>query len=157
MNNIAAFSRLAGLAALSPTGAVIGGLIDERMHLGFTAWRGACRASGVSLASLFHFTLELLPNAVIGALSGALLVQLLAIILRARHAHACLAAHLGCAIVMPLGLLWCAFALPVPLMLGGEIAFSVAAAALLQGAWLRNVHGANSPCVVLRTPAVPHA
>jgi hypothetical protein len=131
-------ARLAGLAAISPVGALIGGLVDERVHLGFTNWRSACRASGLSFASLFKFTLELLPNAIVGALLGGLLVQLLAFSLRPRHTEACLAAHLGCAVVMPLGLLLCALALPIPLMLITEVALAVAAAYLMQALWKRH-------------------
>ena len=88
MGKISAQAHLAGLAAISPASAAVGALIDERLHLGFTNWRSACRASGISFASLFHFTLELLPNAVIGGLLGALLVQLLAFSLRHRRHHA---------------------------------------------------------------------
>jgi len=132
--------RLAALAAVSPAGALIGGMLDERDHLGFTNWRSACRSSGISLASLANFTLELLPTAVIGALSGALLVQALAFALRHDPARAgqCLAAHLGCALAMPFGLLLCALALPVSLMLLVEIALAVLAALLLQRSWKRH-------------------
>lgn len=133
MGNISRSVRLAGLAAIAPASAVVGGLIDERRHLGFTNWRSACRASGISFASLFHFTLELLPNAVIGALLGALLVQALAFSLRHQpgRADACLAAHLGCAVAMPLGLLLCALALPMPLMFIAEVALAVTAASVI--------------------------
>src|SRR5829696_891245 len=115
--------RLVGLAAISPAGAVIGGFIDERTHLGFTNWRAACRASGISWVSLLHFTLELLPTAIVGALSGGLIVLAIGFFTRhrSRGPAACLAAHLGCVIVMPLGLLLCAIAMPVPAMLSTEI------------------------------------
>lgn len=140
MGTTSRVARLAGLAAISPASAVIGGLIDERVHLGFTNWRSACRSSGISFTSLFNFTLELLPTAVIGALLGGLLVQLLAFAMRhhPRRAESCLVAHLGCAIAMPLGLLLCALALPVPLMLIAEIALAAAAASLLQTLRSRN-------------------
>jgi hypothetical protein len=139
MGNILRSARLAGLAAIAPASAVLGGLIDERHHLGFTNWRSACRASGISLSSLFHFTLELLPNAVLGALSGALLVQLLAFSLRQRPggADTCLAAHLGCAVAMPIGLLLCALALPMPLMFVAEVSLAVAAATGMLALWDR--------------------
>lgn len=128
------FLRLAGFAAMSPACAVVGGIIDERAHLGFTNWRSACRASGIAPASLLHFTLELLPTAVIGALFGGLLVQALAFAIRNRPrlADTCLSAHFGCAIAMPLGLVLCALALPVPLMLTMELAIAVTAAYSLQ-------------------------
>jgi hypothetical protein len=58
-------------------------MIDERTHLGFTNWRSACRASGLSIESLTFFTFELLPTAVVGALVGALLV--LAVAIQSRH------------------------------------------------------------------------
>jgi hypothetical protein len=149
MGTTSRLARLAGLAAISPAGGLIGGLFDERTHLGFTNWRGACRASGISFASLFHFTLELLPYAVIGALLGALFVQVLAFSARhrPRRVDACLAAHLGCAVAMPLGLLLCALALPVPLMLLAEIALTVLAASGVLALWTR-----NSPA---RIPAHP--
>jgi hypothetical protein len=127
------FSRLVGLAGISPAFAVVGGMIDERAHLGFTNWRSACRASGISLQSLTYFTLELLPTAVVGALLGGVLVLLGAFFSRhARGSADCLAAHAGCAIAMPLGLLLCAMAMPVPLMLAAEVALAGAAAALLR-------------------------
>lgn len=80
-----------------------------------------------------HFTLELLPLAVIGALCGGLILQLLA--LRFRHepqgAASCLAVHLGCVLTMPIGLLLCALAWPVPVMLLADVALAIAAASLL--------------------------
>jgi hypothetical protein len=132
-------ARLAVLAAIPSTSAVIGGLIDERVRLGFTNWRAACRASGISFVSLLRFTLELLPTAIIGALLGGLLVQLLAFAMRHRRSDAdlCLSAHLGCAIAMPLGLLLCAFAMPVPLMLAAETALGAAAALGVLAFWKR--------------------
>jgi hypothetical protein len=126
--------RLAGLAGISPACAVVGGVIDERSHLGFTNWRSACRSAGFSIQSVTNFTLELLPTAVIGALLGGLLV--LAHAYRSRHGRGhvenCLAAHAGCAVAMPLGLILCALAFPIPLMLAAEIALAVAAACVIQ-------------------------
>src|SRR4051794_34772857 len=58
----ARLTAVAAMAALSPTGAVIGGAIDEHMRLGFTIWQGACRAAGFSLPSVISFTFQLLPN-----------------------------------------------------------------------------------------------
>jgi hypothetical protein len=134
------FSRLAGLGAVSPACAVVGGMVDERTHLGFTNWRSACRASGLSIESLTFFTFELLPTAIIGALAGLLLVLVSAI--RSRHrqdyAETCLAAHAGCAIAMPVGLTLCAMAMPIPLMLMAEVALGVAAAYFLQTPGPRN-------------------
>ena len=137
MGNISRSVRLAVLAAIAPGSAWIGGSIDERHHLGFTTWRSACRASGISVASLFHFTLELLPNAVIGALSGAFVVQALAFSLRHKPGgiNICFAAHFGCAAAMPLGLLLCALAMPMPLTLIAEVALAVAAASGILALW----------------------
>jgi hypothetical protein len=127
-------SRLAGLAGISPACAVLGGLVDEHTHLGFTNWQSACRASGLSVRSVTYFTFELLPSAVLGALLGGLLVLLLAFVSRhrAQNARRCLAAHAGCALAMPLGLVLCAMALPVPLMLVAEVALAVTAAWFVQ-------------------------
>lgn len=126
MGNFSRSARLAGLAAIAPACAVLGGLIDERVHLGFTNWRSACRASGISVSSLFHFTLQLLPTAVVGALLGTLLLQLLAFQARRQpdRRDECMAAHFGCAIAMPLGLLVCALAMPVAWMLVVEVAMA---------------------------------
>jgi hypothetical protein len=147
--------RLAGLAAVSPACAVVGGWIDERTHLGFTNWRSACRASGISPASLLHFTLELLPMAVIGALLGGTVVLMGAMVTRNRPqaADACLAAHLGCAIAMPLGLLLCALAIPVPVMLIVEIAAALVAAYSFQVFFIRSAtYGGAAHRVVARIP-----
>lgn len=127
------WARLTFLAAISPSGAVLGGLVDEWSSLGFTIWRSACRASGISLVSVTSFTLQLLPNAVIGALLGALIVQMIAFSIRHRDGHVrlCLAAHSGCALAMPAGLILCTLALPTGLVLIAEIALAVLAAICL--------------------------
>jgi hypothetical protein len=149
-------ARLSCLAAISPALAVAGGIIDERTRLGFTNWRAACRASGISPASLLHFTLELLPMAVIGALLGGVIVLTWAIATRNRPwaADICLAAHLGCAIAMPLSLILCALAMPVPIMLIAETATAVAAAYGLQQLFIRNAtYRVGARRVVARIPA----
>ena len=130
MSNTSRWARLTVLASMSPAGAVLGGAVDEHLRLGFTVWRSACRASGISISSVIAFTLELLPNAVIGALLGALLVQVLAFSMRRRQGsvETGLAAHTGCVIAMPAGLTLCALALPVAWMLLAEIALAVLAA-----------------------------
>src|SRR5689334_25218299 len=94
------------LAAVPSLGAFAGGWLDERTHLGLTNWRGACRAAGLSPRSLLHFTWELLPAAIAGALLGGLVLLGLAFAFRRRDdaVRACTAAHLGCALAMPLGL-----------------------------------------------------
>ncbi len=126
MSNSSRGARLAALAAISPAGAVLGGLIDEHLRQGFTIWLGACRTAGYSFAAVISFTLQLLPNAVAGALLGALLVQLLAFSARHRGGSVdeCLAAHAGCFIAMPVGIMLCAQALPVGLILLLEIALA---------------------------------
>src|SRR4029453_14165582 len=75
-------ARLAGFAAIVPVFALAGGWMDERRHLGFRTWRSACRAAGLSWPSLFTFTLELLPMAVLGALLGGAVLQVVGICLR---------------------------------------------------------------------------
>jgi hypothetical protein len=127
------WDRLTALAAIPPIGAVVGGLIDERTRLGFSIWKGACRAAGFSLPSMISFTLQLLPNAVVGALLGALVVQAIAFSWRDREGNVdiCLAAHAGCVMAMPVGLLLCALAWPVPLMLAAEVALALAAASVV--------------------------
>ena len=133
MNNTSRWARLAGLAALSPACGVIGALVDERLNLGYTVWRSACRGAGLSLASVVSFTFQLLPNAIVGALIGALLVQLFVFATRHREGNveAGLAAHAACAISMPVGLLLCALALPAALMLVAETALTVLVASCL--------------------------
>jgi hypothetical protein len=130
MGNISRSARLTVLAAIPPAGAAFGGLIDERLHLGFSIWRSACRAAGFSVASVISFTLQLLPNAIAGALLGALLVQAIAFSTRHREGSVdvCLAAHAGCTIAMPAGLILCALAMPVLLMLLAETALAIVAA-----------------------------
>ncbi len=117
-------SRLAILIALAllPMGAALAGaFVDERLRLGVTVWRSACRASGFALGSVIAFTLELLPCAVIGALAGGLVVLAFAFGAgSAAWARQSLAAHVGCTVAMPAGVMLCALALPLPLMLAAD-------------------------------------
>jgi hypothetical protein len=112
--------RLRVLLTLTPMAlATLGGVVDQYSRLGFTLWRDACRATGVTAGALLLFTLELLPNAVIGGLLGGLIV--LAVGLSGR-AGGCatrysLAAHLGCVLGMAAGMLLCALFLPPAWML----------------------------------------
>jgi hypothetical protein len=133
MANLSRWARLTALAAIPPLGAVVGGVIDERTRLGYSIWKGACRAAGFSLPSVITFTFQLLPNTVVGALLGALLVQVIAFSWRCRRedVDACLAAHAGCVIAMPAGLILCALAWPISLMLAAEVALAVAAASVV--------------------------
>jgi hypothetical protein len=121
------------IAWLPMMGALAGGWVDERFKLGFTTWRSACRAAGLDLGSIASFTLQLLPAAVTGLLLGGLLVLGLAIPGRARPQHSgrCLAAHLACVMSLPVALLICASALPLPLMLLADFAVTAALALLL--------------------------
>jgi hypothetical protein len=120
------------LAAIPSLGAFAGGWLDERAHLGFTNWRSACRASGLSPRSLLHFTQELLPTAIAGVLLGGLVLLCLGIALRPRRdlSQACTAAHLGCALAMPLGAILCTLSLPVGAMLAADVALAAVVAAL---------------------------
>lgn len=121
------------IAALPMLGALAGGWLDERRLLGFTTWRSACRSAGLDLGTLASFTLQLLPTAVLGLLLGGLLVLGLAIASRARaqESRRCLAAHAACVLSLPVALLICASALPLPLMLIADVAVTAAAALLL--------------------------
>lgn len=129
------------LATIPSLGAIVGGWLDERAHLGFTNWRSACRASGLSVSSLIHFTLELLPLAVAGVLAGGLLLLCTGFLLRARHdvARACTAAHLGCALAMPLSLLVCATTLPIAGMLAIDAVLAAVVATLALRLFPRSV------------------
>jgi len=120
--------------------ATLGAWLDESRALGFTLWRGACRASGISLPSVAIFTLELLPTAVIGALLGGVLV-LAAGFRRPGAAPRALAAHAGCVAAMPVGLLLCASAWPWPMTLAAELALS----ALVAGSvwWITRIRKAT--------------
>jgi len=133
MSSTARLARLAGFAAIVPLCALAGGWIDEQWHLGFTNWRSACRAAGLSLSSLFTFTLELLPMAVLGALAGGVALQIAGICLRHIKGVATesLAAHAACGLTMAVTLPLCALALPVSGLLGAELLMTVLAAALL--------------------------
>src|SRR5690242_19188587 len=117
------------LAWLPMALATLGAWLDEQRALGFTIWRGACRAAGISPASIATFTLELLPTAVVGALLGGLLVLVAGLRAPATLGRGALAAHAGCAAAMPVGLLLCASAWPVSLTLVAEIALTALLAA----------------------------
>jgi hypothetical protein len=126
--------RLASLLALVPLlGAAAGALVDERTHLGFTNWRAACRAAGLTLSSLLTFTAELLPGTLIGMLGGGIVVLLAGLLLRHREgvSDSALAAHGGCAAGMTAGLWLCTLAVPTPMLLVAEGLLSAAAAAWL--------------------------
>ena len=125
--------RLVALALLPMSFGAAGAWLDERQHLGFSTWLSACRAEGVSWASIASFTVQLLPAALVLALSGALLVQIFGLVQRARPqaARISLAAHGGCLIGMGVGLWLCARALPWRLALGAEALLAVAMAACL--------------------------
>jgi hypothetical protein len=121
---------LIALALLPMVASLIGAAVDERLRLGVTVWRAACRAEGLTLRSLVVFTAELLPGAIIGALLGGLVLLALAIGSNVR-ARQSLAAHLGCTVAMPIGAVLCALALPLPLMFAAEALIAGAAALLV--------------------------
>ncbi len=121
-------SHIAGLRAVSlamvPMGSGLAGAVfDERVHLGFSTWRTACRAAGVSPTSVVVFTLQLMPTAVLAALAGGLAIQATGMLQRHQRGAvaAATAAHGGCALGMSAGLILCAFPLAVPLLLGAEV------------------------------------
>lgn len=120
------------LAWLPMACAALGACLDERRAMGFTIWRGACRAAGLSLHSVATFTLELLPAGVIGALLGGLFVLAVGVSRRGTYARGAFAAHAGCIVAMPVGVLLCASAWPWPLTLATEVALTALAAG---GAW----------------------
>lgn len=128
-------ATLFALALLPMAAALAGAALDERLRLGVTVWRSACRSSGMALRSVFEFTIELLPCAVAGALIGGLVV--LAFALRGASVTSVrrsLAAHLGCAVTMPIGVLLCAIALPLPLMLAADVVLAGSAALVMSWA-----------------------
>lgn len=124
-------ARLLMLSALPMMGALAGGWLDQRHHLGFTTWRAACRSSGLRFSSLIEFTLQLLPMALAGLLLGGLAVLAWGLVSRRRDAGICVAAHAGCALTLPVGLLLCASALPLPVMLLADVMIAALAAMLL--------------------------
>jgi hypothetical protein len=151
--------RVVAFAWLPMGLAALGAFLDERRALGFTIWRAACRASGLTPSSIATFTLELMPMAVIGALLGCLLVLLTAFGTRPSAARGAIAAHAGCVIAMPAGLLLCASASPWPLMLAAE--FGLAALAAAGVWWITRIRKATYPNararVVPRIPRIPAA
>jgi hypothetical protein len=125
-------ARLVVCSAVPMLGALAGGWLDERHHLGFTTWRSACRAAGLRLSTLIDFTLQLLPGAICGLLAGGAL--LIALGIARRHtsdAASCFAGHAGCMLTLPAGLFLCASALPLPVMLLADTAIALLAAMLL--------------------------
>jgi hypothetical protein len=118
------------LSALPMAGAILGAALDERINLGFTIWRTSCRAAGLNFASLASFTWQLLPWALTGLLAGGVGLLIYGAAQPRCCARQCLAAHAGCVLSLPLGILLCISATPVPVML----LLDVAAAAL--AAWL---------------------
>ncbi len=125
--------RAAALALVPMVFAAAGAWIDERTHLGFSNWRSACRAAGLSPQSLIAFTFDLLPAALIGALLGMMALQFSAAVFwfRAGGARMTLAAHAGCLLGMTAGLLLCSALPSLSLMWLAEMATTVAASALL--------------------------
>jgi hypothetical protein len=122
--------RLMLLTPLPMAGAVLGAMLDQRHHQGFTTWRSACRSAGLRFSTLVDFTLQLLPMAVIGLLLGGLVVLLSGALMRDRHARLCIAAHAGCAVTLPAALVLCAF-LPPMWMLTADLVLAAAAAGFM--------------------------
>lgn len=127
--------------AMPMMGAAVGAVLDERTQLGFTTWRSACRAAGLRLGPVFDFTLQLLPMAVIGLLIGGLILIFSGVWLRRQaEADLCTAAHVGCALSLPLGLMLCASPLPLPLMLVVDLLLATSAATGLLWLMRRRSH-----------------
>jgi hypothetical protein len=137
--------------------AAAGATLDELGHQGFSIWRSACRAAGLSVSSLLVFTFELLPMAVLGALLGGLVVQYWGLQRRRRAgtARASLAAHGGCFLGMAAGLPLCALPVPLPGALAAEALIAVAGAALVHR--LLRPHRACAASGMLPTRSVPSA
>lgn len=134
---------------------VLGAFVDEWRALGLSTWRSACRGAGLSLPSIVHFTLELLPTAVIGALLGGLVVLAAGFRAPREAARGALAAHAGCLAAMPLGMLLCASAWPWPLTLGAEMALAALAAASVW--WFTRIRIATYPVTSSRgVSRIPH-
>ena len=131
-NTYIAGLRAASLAMVPMALGIAGAVFDERMHLGFSTWRAACRAAGLSLTSLVGFTLQLIPTAVLAALAGGLAIQATGVLLRQQRGAvaAATAAHGGCALGMSAGLILCTLSLPVSLLLVAEVLLTAL------GAWL---------------------
>jgi hypothetical protein len=123
--------RAVSLAMVPMALALAGAVFDERMHLGFSTWRAACRAAGVSLTSLVGFTVQLMPTAVLAALAGGLAIQATGVLQRHQRGAVATAtaAHGGCALGMSAGLILCTYSLSVPVLLGIEILLTAT------GAW----------------------
>ncbi len=134
--------RAVALAMVPMALAIAGAFIDEQLHQGYSTWRSACLAAGISFTSLIAFTVQLIPTAVLGALAGGLAVQVIGVWQRRRQGAACaaLAAHGGCVVGMAGALVLCASAVSLPAMLAAEFTLTAAGAWLLfsvlaPGAW----------------------
>ncbi len=125
------FSKIVVLSMLPMAGALLGASWDEHQRSGYSVWRSACRASGLSLSSVITFTLELLPSAIIGSLIGSLVVLATAPCRGRDRVRDSLAAHAGCVLAMPAALVLCALAWPLPLMLAVESIVAGTAALLI--------------------------
>jgi len=134
------------LGTIPMTFGVAGALFDEWTRLGFSAWRSACREAGPTLASLFTFTIQLMPTAVAGVLAGGFLVLIVGALRRHPHAgRSALAAHGGCVVGIAVGLPLCVLTLPLPLVLGIESLLTAAGAWLLYSLLQRRTGAARKP------------
>lgn len=126
------WARLALLSSLPMMGAVIGAAVDERLHQGFTTWRAVCRSAGLGLPTLVDFTVQLMPFALTGMLLAGLALLVLGAFEHGRGAITCVAAHAGCAVTLPAGLVLCAL-LPPAVMLALDAVLAALAAWLVFG------------------------
>ena len=131
--------RAAALALVPMALALAGLCLDEHAQFGYSNWRSACLASGFDVAARITFTIDLMPRAALGALSGVMLVQALgAMIWRSGGApRAICAAHAGCALGMTAMLLLCAWLPSMPLMIAVEALLAGGTAALLYHGGMR--------------------
>jgi hypothetical protein len=125
--------RAAALAMVPMLFAAAGAAIDERLHQGFTIWRSACRAGGLTLASLVSFTFDLLPLALLGLLVGVMALQfaVAATWYRPTGARVALGAHAGCLLGMAASLLLCLVIASPGWMLTVELSVAAGLAAAL--------------------------
>jgi hypothetical protein len=138
-------AKFIALALLPMAFGTLGALLDERRALGFTLWRSACRAAGLSPGSILAFTLELLPSGVAGVLLGGLAVLAGGVLMPARDARGVVAAHAGCALGMPAALMLCALSWPVSAAMLADAAITALATLLVWRA-LSTRNGGDRHC-----------
>jgi len=144
----------AALAVVPMVFAAVGAAVDERLHQGFTIWRSACRAGGLTLPSLISFTFDLMPLALLGMLVGVMALQF--VVAAAWHrpagARIALGAHAGCMSGMAASLLLCLFVASPIWMLAVELGVAAGLGAALARRPARH-HCAESVTLPTRRPS----